>query len=79
MIHEIEMILRNMIHKNQYLFLVMSANRKLGTFCANCRTSHTTLWRRNQQGDSVCNACGLYYKLHHVRNNCLIKVKRRRR
>ncbi|VDP78430.1 unnamed protein product, partial [Echinostoma caproni] len=43
-----------------------SANRKLGTICANCRTSHTTLWRRNQHGDSVCNACGLYYKLHHV-------------
>ncbi|OON22115.1 GATA zinc finger, partial [Opisthorchis viverrini] len=44
----------------------MSATRKSGTICANCRTAHTTLWRRNQHGDSVCNACGLYYKLHHI-------------
>ncbi|OUC42498.1 GATA zinc finger [Trichinella nativa] len=26
----------------------------------------TTLWRRNQNGDPVCNACGLYFKLHRV-------------
>ena len=35
--------------------------------CANCHTTHTTLWRRNNQGEPVCNACGLYYKLHNVR------------
>ncbi|VEL42938.1 unnamed protein product [Protopolystoma xenopodis] len=45
----------------------MSSNRKVGTICANCNTTHTTLWRRNQQGDSVCNACGLYFKLHHLK------------
>ena len=34
--------------------------------CANCGTNTTTLWRRNAQGEPVCNACGLYFKLHGV-------------
>ena len=34
--------------------------------CSNCRTTVTTLWRRNPDGNSVCNACGLYQKLHGV-------------
>ena len=46
--------------------LLQSAARRAGTSCANCGTSTTTLWRRNQNGDPVCNACGLYYKLHNV-------------
>ena len=29
-------------------------------------TTTTTLWRRNNEGEPVCNACGLYYKLHNV-------------
>lgn len=34
--------------------------------CANCGTLSTTMWRRNNDGYPVCNACGLYYKLHKV-------------
>ncbi|XP_010766389.1 transcription factor GATA-3 isoform X2 [Notothenia coriiceps] len=47
---------------------VQSAARRAGTSCANCQTTTTTLWRRNANGDPVCNACGLYYKLHNVSN-----------
>jgi len=34
--------------------------------CANCGTLTTTIWRRNVRGEMVCNACGLYYKVHGV-------------
>lgn len=37
--------------------------------CSNCGTGVTTMWRRNAEGDPVCNACGLYYKLHKVGSN----------
>jgi len=43
-----------------------SGKQRTGLECANCHTTHTTLWRRNNQGEPVCNACGLYYKLHNV-------------
>ncbi|KAH9283408.1 Erythroid transcription factor [Echinococcus granulosus] len=35
-----------------------------GTICSNCKTSQTSLWRRAPEGDVVCNACGLYRKMH---------------
>ncbi len=34
------------------------------TKCSNCRTTNTPLWRRNPQGNPLCNACGLFLKLH---------------
>nr|CAI5833001.1 unnamed protein product [Callosobruchus analis] len=45
----------------------LSASRRAGLTCTNCQTNTTTLWRRNQVGEPVCNACGLYYKLHSTR------------
>jgi len=49
-----------------WLLKAAGANRRSGLSCNNCNTTQTTLWRRNSQGEPVCNACGLYYKLHNV-------------
>jgi transcription elongation factor Elf1 len=38
------------------------ANQSEG--CANCHQTQTPLWRKNEHGESVCNACGLYAKMH---------------
>uniref|UniRef100_A0AAV2IUW5 GATA-type domain-containing protein n=1 Tax=Knipowitschia caucasica TaxID=637954 RepID=A0AAV2IUW5_KNICA len=51
----------------------LSAARRAGTSCANCQTTTTTLWRRNANGDPVCNACGLYYKLHNINRPLTMK------
>ncbi|KAI0695521.1 hypothetical protein BC835DRAFT_943552 [Cytidiella melzeri] len=36
------------------------------TVCTNCSTTNTPLWRRDPDGQPLCNACGLFYKLHGV-------------
>ncbi|OBA18967.1 hypothetical protein METBIDRAFT_33598 [Metschnikowia bicuspidata var. bicuspidata NRRL YB-4993] len=44
-----------------------SSNQNLNSTnieCANCFTKTTPLWRRNPQGEPLCNACGLFLKLH---------------
>ncbi|XP_058975637.1 GATA-binding factor C isoform X1 [Musca domestica] len=52
---------------------LQSAAKRAGTSCANCKTTTTTLWRRNASGEPVCNACGLYYKLHNVNRPLTMK------
>lgn len=50
--------------------------------CANCSTTTTPLWRRDEEGNTICNACGLYYKLHNVQRPVTMKrsvIKRRKR
>jgi transcription initiation factor TFIIIB Brf1 subunit/transcription initiation factor TFIIB len=57
------------------------ANRH-SLICANCRTTTTPLWRRDNEGNTICNACGLYYKLHNVHRPVSMKrtmIKRRKR
>ena len=53
-------------HIHNYLNPQVNRGARLSpsTTCANCNTSKTSLWRRNNQGQAVCNACGLYIKLH---------------
>ncbi|KAI9271471.1 hypothetical protein BDA99DRAFT_410110, partial [Phascolomyces articulosus] len=32
--------------------------------CANCQQTETPLWRKNHQGQTICNACGLYARMY---------------
>lgn len=34
------------------------------SICHNCKTDTTPLWGRNKNGNTLCNACGLFLKLH---------------
>ncbi|GMF09444.1 unnamed protein product [[Candida] boidinii] len=50
--------------------------------CTNCNTRTTPLWRRNPEGQPLCNACGLFLKLHGVVRPLSLKtdvIKKRQR
>lgn len=50
--------------------------------CSNCFTQTTPLWRRNPEGNPLCNACGLFLKLHGVVRPLSLKtdvIKKRNR
>lgn len=61
-------------HALTFPFLPLQpATRRTGLKCSNCNTINTSLWRRNAQGEPVCNACGLYFKLHNVNRPITMK------
>ncbi|KAH9209207.1 global nitrogen regulator protein, partial [Leptodontidium sp. 2 PMI_412] len=50
--------------------------------CTNYFTQTTPLWRRNQEGHPLCNACALFLKLHGVVRPLSLKtdvIKKRNR
>ncbi|KAJ3541343.1 hypothetical protein NM688_g6098 [Phlebia brevispora] len=52
------------------------------TVCTNCQTTNTPLWRRDPEGQPLCNACGLFFKLHGVVRPLSLKtdvIKKRNR
>ncbi|CAO3657001.1 unnamed protein product [Mucor hiemalis] len=59
-----------------------SSETQVNLICANCQTTTTPLWRRDEGGQPICNACGLYFKLHSVHRPITMKrstIKRRKR
>jgi GATA-binding protein, other eukaryote len=57
-------------------------NSGVPTTCTNCFTQTTPLWRRNPEGHPLCNACGLFLKLHGVVRPLSLKtdvIKKRNR
>lgn len=42
--------------------------------CTNCSTQVTPLWRRTREGDPMCNACGLFFKVNGVHRPLSLKT-----
>ncbi|KAL7315167.1 glutamine-repressible protein product regulator [Mucor circinelloides] len=56
--------------------------QNIQTQCYNCSTQTTPLWRRDPSGNPLCNACGLFLKLHGVVRPLSLKtdvIKKRNR
>ena len=64
------------------IYILPSRGRQV--ICTNCSTSTTSTWRKDKEGRSLCNACGLYLRVHGTsrpaewgRNGTVMKRNRR--
>lgn len=70
------------VEKEMLMDLANNNKNDENVICANCQATTTPLWRRDATGKTICNACGLYYKLHHVHRPATMMrtvIKRRKR
>ena len=61
---------------------ITQSNTNVVVACQNCGTTITPLWRRDEGGHTICNACGLFHKLHGHHRPVQMKkaeIKRRKR
>ncbi|KAJ1342620.1 hypothetical protein BSLG_002718 [Batrachochytrium salamandrivorans] len=73
------------VNTNAHPSTIDSEKKEEGDFaikCINCLTQRTPLWRRDANNNSLCNACGLYFKLHKTKRPLSLKsdsIKKRTR
>lgn len=54
------------LHTSPLISTTTDTNMQRTLQCCNCETKSTPLWRKTKYGDVLCNACGLFYKLHGI-------------
>ncbi|CAG8513485.1 4876_t:CDS:2 [Diversispora eburnea] len=67
---------------SQSVVTIVASSNEAPIRCVNCAQTQTPLWRKNEKGQPICNACGLYAKLHNRDRPVAMrkaKIQRRRR